>query len=150
MGENEVISGDRKGGAKPKAFSDDEHAWHLFRTLRWKDDICCLYCECDQVKRHSKRGGGIQYYRCKACGKNFTDATGTIFHRLRIPLSKVFYFAHLLNVGTPVNRIHKRLGIAKSAAFRLAKKLRTSSWYDEITTLLEREKATGNITARQR
>ena len=137
-----TISGGRDdGGMLPRAFSDDAYAWHLFRMLRWREDLCCLYCGCAEVKRHSVRGGGIHYYRCKLCGRNFTDATGTIFHRLRIPLGKTFHFAHLLHNGTPVNRLHKNLGIAKSAAFRLAKKLRVSSWFNELAGVLNKEVA---------
>jgi transposase-like protein len=75
------------------------------------------------------------------CGKNFTDATGTIFHRLRLPLKTVFHFTYLLAIETPVNRIHKTLGIAKSAAFRLAKKLRASEWQGKLVSLLEEEVA---------
>ena len=110
--------------------------------MRWDDDVSCIFCGGDEVKRHSRRGGGIFYYRCKFCGKNFTDATGTMFHRLRIPLTTVFRFAYLLHSGTPVNRLHKTLGIAKTAAFRLAKKLRNSAWFDDLASMLNKEVTT--------
>lgn len=147
FGRGEVISGrGEDGGTRLKAFSDDAYAWQLFRSLRWTEDICCLYCGCGRIKHHSRRGGGVHYYRCKACGKNFTDATGTIFHRLRIPLSKVLHFTHLLSQGTSVNKIRKNLSIAKSAAFRLSKKLRGSPWYSDLAKLVEKELLAANAT----
>lgn len=41
---------------------------------------CCLHCGSVSIKKHGKTTGGVQRYKCKDCGKTFTENYGLITH----------------------------------------------------------------------
>lgn len=41
---------------------------------------CCLHCGSVAIKKHGKTTGGVQRYKCKDCGKTFTENYGLITH----------------------------------------------------------------------
>lgn len=41
---------------------------------------CCLHCGSISIKKHGKTTGGVQRYKCKDCGKTFTENYGLITH----------------------------------------------------------------------
>ncbi|MGF9711426.1 IS1595-like element ISPana1 family transposase, partial [Paenibacillus naphthalenovorans] len=52
------------------------------RETRFKEGFECPHCSSEHVVRFGKYNGR-QRYRCKCCGKTFTDTTNTVLYRTR-------------------------------------------------------------------
>lgn len=86
------------------------------RDARFANGVRCPRCDDHRVQRW---GGfsGRQRYRCRGCGRTFSDLTGTAAAYIkRLPLWAPH--AECLRVGLPVRRVASRIGIHPSTAFR--------------------------------
>ena len=66
----------------------DEKAERVFIRLRWADndgEACCPHCGCTAVYM-SRRPSGAARWRCKACRKDFSVTSGTLFASHKMPL----------------------------------------------------------------
>jgi transposase-like protein len=77
----------------------DQEADAAFRAIRWADTDgkpVCPHCECPTVYE-ARRPDGASQYRCKACRKDFSVTSGTLFafHKLpvRVYLSAIAIFS---------------------------------------------------------
>ena len=61
----------------------DDKLFKEIRELKFKDGFYCPHCNCKHVVRYGKHNG-IQRYKCKDCGKTFTEMSFT-------PLNKTHY-----------------------------------------------------------
>ena len=75
-----------------KHFSDETTARELLERLRWGGNPACPRCGgADPYKLNPKPSGknparqGL--YKCRACKKQFSSTTGTIFESSHIPVS---------------------------------------------------------------
>jgi transposase-like protein len=60
-----------------------------------------------------------RYYSCKKCGLNFSDYTGTIFHKTKVPISVIFYI--LFNLPFKgVSMTSKELPYSRKTITRIA------------------------------
>jgi transposase-like protein len=53
---------------------------------------------------------GVQRYRCKTCGKTFTETTGTIFYRKRTPEHEILEVLALLAEGNRISSLSRVKG----------------------------------------
>lgn len=72
-------------------FADAENCHNFLSSLRWPSGVCCGHCQSPDIgalvvtatKSRSKREGAKpitrRLWNCKACSKQFTAKTGTIF-----------------------------------------------------------------------
>ena len=101
---------------------DEERCIDVFRQIRWSGGVYCPHCKSFKIR---KRGfeGRTHRYSCNSCGANFSDFTGTIFARRRIPLSEMFYILANLDNKT-VKRLSEELGHSRSTIHLIAKEFR--------------------------
>lgn len=107
----------------------DMDAEDLFRTIRWADTDgkpVCPHCGCTTCYE-CRRPSGASRWRCKACRKDFSVTSGTLFasHKLpiRIYLAAVAIFANEVK-GKPALALGRDLGVQYKTAFVLSHKLR--------------------------
>src|SRR5712672_3439962 len=107
----------------------DEEAELVFVRLRWSDnkgDPYCPHCGCPIVYS-CRRPNGAPRWRCKACRKDFSVTSGTLFHAHKMPLK-----AYLLAIAVFCNEVKGKsmlalsrdLGVQYKTSFVLAHKMR--------------------------
>ena len=105
----------------------DQEAEAAFRSIRWTDGKpVCPHCECATVY-DCRKASGAPRWRCKACRKDFSVTSGTLFASHKMPLR-----SYLAATAIFVNEVKGKSALALSrdldcqykTAFVLAHKLR--------------------------
>ncbi len=105
----------------------DEEAETVFRNLRWTDgNALCPHCECPTVYECRRPSGALRFC-CKACRKDFSITSGTLFAHHKMPLRN-----YLAATAIFCNEVKGKSALALSwdldvqykTAFVLAHKLR--------------------------
>src|ERR1700727_2460043 len=105
----------------------DQQAEGVFRSVRWTDGkALCPHCECETVYECRRPSGALRF-RCKACRKDFSITSGTIFAFHKMPLRN-----YLAAIAIFVNEVKGKSALALSrdldvqykTAFVLGHKLR--------------------------
>jgi transposase-like protein len=113
-------------------FHDEDKAREALEALRWPHGAYCPHCgNSDQEKiakvegkKHSHRPG---LYYCNECKGQFTVTVGTVFERSKIPLTKWWLAAHLLNSskkGMSAHQMHRTLNVTYKTAWFMCHRLR--------------------------
>ncbi len=107
----------------------DEAAEGAFRSVRWSatgGDAVCPHCECPTTYE-CRRPSGLLRFRCKACRKDFSITSGTIFAHHKMPLrnylAAIAIFVNEVK-GKSALAMSRDLGTAYKTAFVLTHKLR--------------------------
>lgn len=100
-----------------------------FANIRWPDTEgrpVCPNCGCEFVY-DCRRQTGAPRWRCKACGKDFSLTSGTLFTFLKLPLvmylTAVVIFVNEVK-GKSALALSRDLGVQYKTAFVLAQKIR--------------------------
>ncbi len=100
-----------------------------FKAIRWarsEGRPMCVHCECPIVYE-ARRSSGALRFRCKACQKDFSLTSGTLFafHKmpLRTYLASIAIFCNEVK-GKSALALSRDLGVQYKTAFVLAHKLR--------------------------
>ena len=107
----------------------DEEAERVFIRLRWSDNegnAHCPHCGCTIVYS-CRRPNGAPRWRCKACRKDFSVTSGTLFAFHKLPLrSYLLAIAIFCNEvkGKSMLALSPDLGTQYKTAFVLAHKMR--------------------------
>ena len=103
---------------------DEKRAMEFFRKIRWSNGIYCPKCGSYHVhKRGFVSKTEIRRYLCNKCRKSFTDYTGTIFARRKLPMGEMFYI--LINLDNKsIKRLSEELGHKWESVYNLAKDFR--------------------------
>src|SRR6202166_4186507 len=107
----------------------DEEAERVFIRLRWADNdgnAYCPHCGCARVYM-ARRPNGAPRWRCKACRKDFSVTSGTLFAFHKMPLrSYLMAVAIFMNevTGKSMLALNRDLGTQYKTAFVLAHKIR--------------------------
>jgi transposase-like protein len=129
-----------------KYFSDEMAARELLESMRWPNGAQCPTCgQTSTVYRMlklatSKKPGRPGLLRCRACKKQFTVTTGTVFEDSHIPLSKWLLAIHLLcssKKGMSAHQFHRMLGITYKSAWFMAHRLRYAMSAGPLAELLQ-------------
>lgn len=105
----------------------DEEVEAAFRSIRWTDGKpVCPHCECPTVY-DCRKANGAPRWRCKACRKDLSVTSGTLFAFHKMPLR-----SYLAAIAIFVNEVKGKSALALSrdldcqykTAFVLAHKLR--------------------------
>lgn len=105
----------------------DEEAETTFRSIRWEGgNPVCIHCGCPTVYECRRPTGNLRF-RCKACRRDFSITSGTLFHSHKMPLRN-----YLAATAIFVNEVKDKsalalsrdLGTAYKTAFVLTHKLR--------------------------
>lgn len=129
-----------------KHFSDEMAARELLESMRWPNGPECPKCnQTSTVYRMqklatSKKPGRPGLLRCRACKKQFTVTTGTVFEDSHIPLSKWLLAIHLLSSskkGMSAHQFHRMLGITYKSAWFMAHRLRYAMSQGPLAELMQ-------------
>ena len=107
----------------------DEEAETAFTRIRWAETggkPVCPHCECQTVYE-CRRPNGAPRWRCKACRKDFSITSGTLFAHHKMPLrnylAAIAIFCNEVK-GKSALALSRDLGVQYKTAFVLAHKLR--------------------------
>jgi transposase-like protein len=128
--------------------SDDE-AYAAFEAIRFADQDgvpFCPHCQTPNayrlvINRRTKGGATpTPLYKCRACRKQFSATSGTIFARRKMAIRDILYalmvFANAVS-GEAALRLRRSLGCSYKTAFVLEGKLRESIALSRDTRLLD-------------
>lgn len=108
---------------------EEAEAWRVFRKIRWPDTNgapVCPHCACF-LCWECRRSGGSPRFRCKACGKDFTPTSSTLFAHHKLPirdyLAAIAVFCNEVK-GKSALALSRDLGVQYKTAFVLAHKIR--------------------------
>ena len=107
----------------------DAEAERTFVRLRWADsdgNAYCPHCGC-AIVYSCRRPNGAPRWRCKACRKDFSVTSGTLFHAHKLPLkSYLLAIAIFCNEvkGKSMLAMSRDLGVQYKTSFVLAHKMR--------------------------
>ncbi|TWA66687.1 transposase-like zinc ribbon protein [Azospirillum baldaniorum] len=104
-------------------------AEECFAMIRWPDTEgrpVCPKCGCDSIY-DCRRPHGAPRWRCKACSRDFSLTSGTLFAFLKLPL--VMYLAAVVIFvnevkGKSALALSRYLGVQHKTAFVLVQKIR--------------------------
>jgi transposase-like protein len=96
--------------------------------------MLCPYCQHEAVVKNGTRrlsdGQVLQAYRCRGCGRQFNDRTGTPLARLRTPSSVVEYALKSRSEGMGMRATGRVYGKSHATIMRWEERLarQTESW----------------------
>jgi len=119
----------------------DEDAFNLFKSVRWADNEgnpVCPHCGNKACWSFNTR----KIFKCKACEKQFSVTSGTIFANRKLPvrdyLLAIAIFANA-HKGISALQLGRDLGVQYKTAFVMAHKIRESLGNEVQNTTLEGE-----------
>lgn len=107
----------------------DQDAETTFRRLRWPEtDGEPVCCHCGGVNAYDcRRPNGAPRFRCRACRKDFSVTSGTLFASHKLPLrgylAAIAIFVNEVK-GKSALALTRDLGVSYKCAFVLLHKLR--------------------------
>ena len=113
-------------------FQGENKAREALEALRWPNGPVCPHCRNRDPETLAKVEGKKQSHRpglwyCNECKGQFTVTVGTVFERSKIPLTKWWMAAHMLNSGkqgVSAHEIHRSLGVTYKTAWFMMHRLR--------------------------
>ncbi len=128
-----------------KFFSDETAARALLEKLRWPNGPACPRCGGDAPYKLNPKPSGKNparqgLYKCRACKRQFSSTTATIFESSHIPVSKWLMAIHLLAAskkGMSAHQLHRMLGVTYRAAWFMAHRLRHAMAEDGTLSKLD-------------
>jgi transposase-like protein len=101
---------------KEKLVAEDGNAASIAVIEAQGSPSGCPHCGNHGIVRNGS-ANGLQRYKCRHCGRTFNALTGTPLARLR-QKAKWLPQAEALRDGATITQAAKRLGVARSTAFR--------------------------------
>ena len=106
----------------------EEKCVQVLIALRWKNNVICLFCNSEDVKKNGIRQKFYHKYICHDCKKSFNEKTGTIFENSKIPIREWIYIGKELKRGISINKINNELGRKYDHVHRIARKIMNSNY----------------------
>jgi transposase-like protein len=111
-------------------FHDEDKAREALEAILWPDGPICPHCGCSDPARVAKVAGtghrpGLYY--CNDCKGQFTVTVGTVLERSKVPLTKWWIAARMMNSGkngASAHEIHRTLGVTYKTAWFMMHRLR--------------------------
>src|SRR5450759_1175199 len=111
-----------------QAFMNDDAAREAMEAVMWPDGPTCPRCgSLDRIGKVSGASARPGLYYCGECKRQFTVTVGTIFERSKVPLTKWWMAAHMLNSGkngVSAHEIHRTIGVTYKTAWFMMHRLR--------------------------
>ena len=113
-------------------FQDESKAREALEAVRWPEGPICAHCGNSDPEKIAKVEGKKQSHRpglyyCNECKGQFTVTVGTVFERSKVPLTKWWMAAHMLNSGkngVSAHEIHRSIGVTYKTAWFMMHRLR--------------------------
>lgn len=113
-------------------FHDEDKAREALEAVRWPEGPICPHCGSSDPDKLAKIEGikkshrpGLYY--CNDCKGQFTVTVGTVFERSKVPLTKWWMAAHMMNSGkngVSAHEIHRSIGVTYKTAWFMMHRLR--------------------------
>lgn len=124
-------------------FHDEDKAREALEAVRWPDGAICPHCgNSDQDKlakiEGQKKSHRPGLYYCNECKGQFTVTVGTVFERSKVPLTKWWMAAHMMNSGkngVSAHEIHRALGVTYKTAWFMMHRLREAMIVSSATPM---------------
>src|SRR5665213_1581636 len=126
------IRGMKQATFQNPIFQDETKAREALEAVRWPDGPVCPHCGSSHPDQIAKVEGQKQSHRpglfyCNDCKGQFTVTVGTVFERSKVPLTKWWMAAHMLNSGkngVSAHEIHRTIGVTYKTAWFMMHRLR--------------------------
>lgn len=111
-------------------FHDEAKAREALEAVRWPDGPVCPHCgnsNSDLIAKVQGKSHRPGLYYCNECKGQFTVTVGTVFERSKVPLTKWWIAAHMMNMGKngcSAHEIHRQLGVTYKTAWFMMHRLR--------------------------
>ena len=111
-------------------FQDETKAHEALEAVLWPEGPFCRHCgnsHPDMLAKMQGKSARPGLYYCNECKREFTVTVGTIFERSKVPLTKWWMAAHMLNSGkngVSAHEIHRTIGVTYKTAWFLMHRLR--------------------------
>jgi transposase-like protein len=113
-------------------FHDEDAARQELEALRWPEGPYCPHCGCSNQEKIAKVEGTKKSHRpglyyCGDCKGQFTVTVGTVFERSKVPLTKWWMAARMMNSaknGVSAHEIHRTLKVTYKTAWFMMHRLR--------------------------
>ncbi len=92
--------------------------------------LICRHCgnsDPDKIAKMEGKSHRPGLYYCNECNGQFTVTVGTVFERSKVPLTKWWMAAHMLNQGKngrSAHEIHRNIGVTYKTAWFMMHRLR--------------------------
>lgn len=111
-------------------FQDETKAREALEAVLWPEGPYCRHCGNSDPEKIAKMQGksarpGLHY--CNECKREFTVTVGTVFERSKVPLTKWWMAAHMINSGkngVSAHEIHRSIGVTYKTAWFMMHRLR--------------------------
>lgn len=111
---------------------DEDKAVELMIQLRWPNGVACAHCggsDPYRLKPRAQKGRPPRrgLFACRACKKQFSYSTGSVFEASHISASNWLMAIHLMSAskkGLSAHQLHRMLGITYRAAWFINHRLR--------------------------
>jgi transposase-like protein len=111
-------------------FQNEIAAREALEAVLWPEGPFCRHCGNSDPDKIAKMQGksarpGLHY--CNECKREFTVTVGTVFERSKVPLTKWWMAAHMLNSGkngVSAHEIHRNIGVTYKTAWFMMHRLR--------------------------
>lgn len=108
---------------------------------RFENGVVCPICGKKHIQKFGK-SSGIQRYKCKDCGKTFTEYTKTVFFCTKKDYDTWFEYIELMMMGLSLAKIADRLKMSVLTSFRWRHKV-----LNAIKKQLQNETVSGIVEA---
>jgi transposase-like protein len=113
-------------------FHDEDKAREALEAILWPEGPICPHCGNSDQERLAKVEGEKRSHRpglyyCNECKGQFTVTVGTVLERSKVPLTKWWMAAHMMNSGkngVSAHEIHRQLGVTYKTAWFMMHRLR--------------------------
>src|SRR5437762_1215908 len=111
-------------------FQDETLAREALEAVLWPDGPYCRHCGNADPAMIAKMQGKSHrpgLYYCNECKGQFTVTVGTVFERSKVPLTKWWMAAHMMNSGkngVSAHEIHRTIGVTYKTAWFMMHRLR--------------------------
>ena len=113
-------------------FQSEDKARKALEAVRWPDGPYCPHCGNSHQDKIAKIEGTKRSHRpglfyCNECKGQFTVTVGTVFERSKVPLTKWWMAAHMMNSaknGVSAHEIHRTVGVTYKTAWFMMHRLR--------------------------
>jgi transposase-like protein len=111
-------------------FQNETKAREALEAVLWPDGPFCRHCGNSDPEKIAKMQGksarpGLYY--CNECKREFTVTVGTVFERSKVPLTKWWMAAHMLNSGkngVSAHEMHRTIKVTYKTAWFMMHRLR--------------------------
>lgn len=115
--------------------ANEKACFVLLRSIRWPSGVRCPRCKYPRSRHFIENA--IPKHQCKRCNYKFSDITGTIFQRTKIPLSKWIVAIALFKIGISALQLSKEISVSYRIAWKLMHKFRDAVDKDPLFIQLE-------------